>query len=275
MLKIINHEFSFHNAIRAYPFAEDAARTSSIGEQEIRIPDDFLLGCKLSLAATPEQVNPANFYVSRLSVYPHGASVVISHYGDDGSITEVAVVLITFDSGDDCFSVLEVVPTNNFYNLTGHIEVGTGKNLLKNLGEYLFDVNATRFDLDCIEYTPKCITSVVVESDGQVSEPIYGDIVLRAGNNVRLDTAVNNGRTEIIVSAEFSQLDTAGILTINGVGADESGNINIVSLSDCLQITSETAQINLTDTCASPCCGCDELQEITSNHEILVSVRYF
>jgi hypothetical protein len=271
MLKVINHEFLYHNAVRAYPFAEDASRVSSIGEHEVRIPDDFLLGCKLSLAASPEQVNPANFYVSRLSVYPHGSTITISYQDADESIVEAAVVLVVFDSNDDCFQVLEIIPTNSFYNLTGHITVGTGKNLLNNPGEYLFTLDATRFDLDCIDYLPKCVTSLTVETGNETSSPIYGDIVLAAGNNVELAISKEGATTVITVNAQFEYEAQSGILTINHVGPDSDGNIDIVSKTECLQIEAETGLIEITNNCSSPCCGCDELKQITTNHEILTS----
>jgi hypothetical protein len=271
MLKVINHEFLYHNAIRAYPFAEDATRVSSIGEHTIRIPDDFLLSCQLSIAASPEQVNPANFYVSRLSVYPHGAAVTIAYQDADESITEAAVVLVTFNDNDDCFQVLEIIPTNDFYNLTGHLTVGTGKNLLNNPGEYLFPLEATRFDLDCIDYLPKCVTSITVESGNETSSPIYGDIVLVAGSNIQLETEVQDGVTVIKVQAQFEPDDQVGILSINHVGPDDNGNINIISDLDCFQIEEETGQMTMTNNCTSPCCGCDELKQITTNHEILTS----
>jgi hypothetical protein len=179
--------------------------------------------------------------------------------------------MVVFDENNDCFQVLEIIPTSNFYNVTGHITIGTGRNLLNNPGEYLFDPDATRFDIDCIEYLPKCITSVVIESGNEVSAPIYGDIVLAAGNNIELTTVTNNGITTISVTAKFSAIEQAGILTLHGVGPDETGDIKIISKTDCLHIETDTTQISLTDNCASPCCGCEELQQITTNHEILTS----
>jgi hypothetical protein len=271
MLKVINHEFLYHNAIRAYPFAEDATRISSIGEHEIRIPDDFLLGCNLSLAAAPDQVNPANFYVSRLSVYPRGATITIAYQDEEENITEVAVVTAIFDEEGDCFKVFEIIPTDTFYNLTGHITIGAGKNLLNNPGEYLFALDATRFDLDCIEYSPKCITAVTVESGNETSVPIYGDIVLRAGSNIELETEKQGNTTTITIKANFASEEQTGILTRNHVGPDETGNINILSTTECLRLEEEPGLITITNNCATPCCGCDELKQLTTNHEILTS----
>jgi hypothetical protein len=155
--------------------------------------------------------------------------------------------------------------------LTGHITIGTGKNLLRNPGEYLFTLDATRFDLDCIEYLPKCVTSVTVESGNETSSPIYGDIILAAGNNIVLTTEKQDGTTVITVNAAFEDTAQAGILTINHVGPDENGNINIVSTTECLQIEAETGLLRITNNCSSPCCGCEELKDIMANHAILTS----
>ena len=56
------------------------------------------------------------------------------------------------------------------------------------------------------------------------------------------------------------------IRMINGVLGDESGNITLDGGESCIEFAGGgEATVEVTDTCAQPCCGCPELEFITQN----------
>jgi hypothetical protein len=117
----------------------------------------------------------------------------------------------------------------------------------------------------------RAVTRLRVSNNGELSAPIYGDVTLVAGNNVRITAATIDTETEIIFDAIsganlneecFCSVQTEGdcIRCINGVCSTD-GNF-IFAPDDCIQITPMSNGLKLADTCAQPCCGCTELEAI-------------
>jgi hypothetical protein len=61
------------------------------------------------------------------------------------------------------------------------------------------------------------------------------------------------------------------VRTINGIAPNVEGNIDILG-SDCIEVKSSgQASIEVSDTCAKPCCGCTELDILVSDVTSLTS----
>ena len=115
----------------------------------------------------------------------------------------------------------------------------------------------------------------IATADNNVSSLIQGDIELVAGDNISMVFSdLGGGSKQLKISAvtnsDFQEScacpdDTTGepIRTINGLGPDPSGNFDIEGLG-CLSLQTSTGLIQMTDTCAEPCCGCQELETLRS-----------
>jgi hypothetical protein len=62
------------------------------------------------------------------------------------------------------------------------------------------------------------------------------------------------------------------IKTINGIQPTTDGNFNFVG-DDCLTFTGIDAGLKVTDSCCTPCCGCEELEAITRDLELFNAQR--
>jgi len=120
-----------------------------------------------------------------------------------------------------------------------------------------------------------------VQSGGRIAGPFYGDVTLSAGDRISLavhsansmlnciDDPPSDGGTEVIISSDYDVNDPS-LKTINAVAPDANGNITLIGRS-CLNITADSANstLILDDTCAKPCCTCQELEPIKEKMESL------
>ena len=57
----------------------------------------------------------------------------------------------------------------------------------------------------------------------------------------------------------------APVTTINGVGPDSGGNVQLVPDTGCVTFTATTSAISVKDTCATPCCGSPEIRQLANS----------
>ena len=118
----------------------------------------------------------------------------------------------------------------------------------------------------------------VSNSVGTTSDVFYGDIELVAGTNMQISTVSTPTETKIVLSAlsgegtvedcvcEGEASTIPCIKTINGIGPATDGNFNFIG-DDCLTFTGVDNGLKVTDSCCTPCCGCEELETITRDLE--------
>lgn len=267
--EIWNAEWPNINSQRKYPFAQNAALTSG----DFELPNDLIVDFVLpvNVSAAPD---PTAFHLKQLGVF--GSGIILS-FAYDGTVFSTVNVAAAGFIPYTTYPVLGVSP---FADSKGWITIGQLSSILKHPGAYSFDVSTGRLLSSVIRPRLRTVASLSIVNGEDVGAPLTGDIVLVAGRNFRLRVDLSGTKPAIILDAisgagtvspcTCSTLDENApcIRTLNGVSPADNGNINLVG-SDCVQITTGTAELKLEDSCSKPCCDCRELQVVTQTLETM------
>jgi len=269
-----NLQWLNHNSQRSYTLADWGSAEDD--SATIKIPDDFLVGLDFPIHAGLS-VQPEKFYIKTLGIYPTGYSVTVGY--DDGSdYPTVASVSVASDSHTENRSYA-LAGSDDYDDSVGKIVIGRLDSVaLLPSGLFTFSPTATPLETDCIRPMIRGISSLTVINGNDRSDPIYGDIELVAGTNMRLVANLVEGQSpEIVFSAISGEglneecaceevVDSPAIRYINGIPPLIDGNFRMVG-SSCLTVAPITNGLQLTDTCSEPCCGCEELDALTRQIE--------
>lgn len=276
-----NLEFLNHNAQRSYPLTADATKQDVTGS--FTIPDDFLVGLDLPVSPAMD-METGRFFIRQLGLFASGVQLILA-YDTGAEIYDVASALIPA-SGDLRNKVFALGGIDPYDDILGKVVVGRIDTIqLQPSGLFTFDLAGSRIEPQAVRPMIKGISSMrIANAAGTVSERLYGDIELVAGNNIQLSTVANNTETKIIISAlsgegtieqcvcEGDAAEIPCIKTINGIRPTPDGNFNFIG-DDCLNFASIANGLKLTDSCCQPCCGCDELESITRDLERFAGQR--
>jgi len=273
----LNREFLAHNAVRSYPLAGDATKRPKMGG-DFALPDNLLVAMRLAISASPSEIDVNGFYISRLTVYPEGANLVISYGGSPVGTASL--------SADTSYTTFPVIGLNDFHGLAGHITLGSFDRSCCWVGDYQFDHSGTKLDPDVIQYAPNSITSITIVTPTRTRRITSGDVCIIGGDKISITitdddhcpsgpggtggpgTGGDDGERDTVVVISRQNDDTGGrgcIRLINGVGPDEDGNIDITPVTPCLKLEKEPGGITINEVCCDPCCGCEELKAITQS----------
>jgi hypothetical protein len=279
-----NLSWNQFNESRRFPLLYNCSATSDDGH--FIIPDDLLVSLYISYRTGTPFANPGTFYIGELVYYRTGFSLSIFYRTDDDIRTRVAETSVDF-TADPIPTTASLLGVNTAF-LNGYIVLGEMSGLEKQpAGEWTFSPEATTIDPFCIRLVAQELSALYVRNDTKTVGPFYGDVILRAGDAIKLDVRtvdnlfncldlpVSDIGTEVIVSAlpETSNDTTPAIRTINNVRPDANGNINFVGRA-CLNIMPQgTGTLIFEDKCSEPCCTCTELVPIEEkNKELQKSV---
>lgn len=280
-LGIINLEWLNLNAQRAYPLTAEATKVDQTGT--IAIPDSFIVELCLPVHAGLN-VEPDKFFLYSLGIFPTGYNIVFAY--DDGTNDPplVANVNISKDAHTENRSYA-LTGSGDYADSVGTITIGRLEEMeTLSPGLFYFTPAGGQIEPDAIRPFLRGVSSITVVNGTDVSEPIYGDITLVAGTNIRLVVnQVLGSDPEIVISAisgeglnEDCVCDDAEegpcIKTINGVAPEPGGNF-VLSGQSCLQLSPITNGLQITDSCATPCCGCTELDAIRDQLNLFADAR--
>jgi hypothetical protein len=269
-LGLWNIEWLNQNMSRAYPLVDWATRQDTAGA--ITLPDDFLVGFYFPISAGVN-VAPERFFLKELGVYSLGYTLGIGY--DDGVAPPAlaATVSIARSTHTENRSYA-VAGTGNFDDCIGTIVIGRLDNIDQlPPGQYTFDLDGAGFEVDCIRPMIRGISSLTVRTGQTSGTRLYGDIVLSAGENMRITASGTGGSSTITFSAidgegltdsctcEDTENTPPCIRTINGIPPTADGNFRLLG-DDCLTLSAITNGLQFADTCSKPCCGCEELNAI-------------
>jgi hypothetical protein len=114
-----------------------------------------------------------------------------------------------------------------------------------------------------------------VVNSGFTTPVLSGQVSLQSGSNHSIQVTSTSGYSVL----KFNAVDGGGltadcgcndvtlnpcIRTVNGVSGDAQGNL-VVAGGDCIKVTSSSDGLSIADTCAKPCCGCNELQVVVGD----------
>ena len=263
-----NLQWLNHNSQRSYPLTDWATKTDTRGV--IRLPDSFLVSLYLPISATND-VNPGRFFLKNLLISPTGFNIIVGYDSPvDGAVDAAAANIARASFQPNRSYALGGIGA--FDDTIGHVVIGSLDEIdTLPPGFYSFTRAGGALEPDAIRPAIRGISRLRVQNNAQVTDYIYGDVTLVAGSNVRISVAYTEEDTKII----FDAIDGANlnadcicptpesgecIRCINGVCSD-NGTFNLIS-NTCVNITPGTNSLTLTDTCAQPCCGCAELDEL-------------
>ena len=265
-----NLQWLNHNSQRSYPFTVSATKQDV--QKTIRIPDSFLVAMYLPISATND-VNPNRFFVKNLLISPIGFNITVGYASPQGETVDVAAANIarTAFSPNQSYSLGGL---GVFDDTIGHLVLGN-LDEINTLppGLYSFNVADTALEPDVIRPAIRGVSRLRVSNNLEESAYVYGDITLVAGTNIRLSVSETAEDTKIIIDAISglnlnadcicpTPTDGECIRCINGVCSDD-GTFSFVS-NDCVEIIPGPNSLTFADTCAQPCCGCAELDELTT-----------
>lgn len=256
------------NTQRNYPLAETASGKDTSGSFEI--PAALL--ADLVITVPVDRVpDPSALFISSVAVFASGVVLVISLA--DGPVCSITIP----DTAED-YSVYRLAGLGNFLDVTGWATFGH-RSVLAELppGAYTFDVNGGRIEASAVRPDIQGVASLRVYQAGNYSERLTGDVTLAAGQNIRF--SVSPGDNQIRIDAVADDLasdceceDPALLLLpitrVNDAYPDATGRIDVLGDS-CLRVTSSGDTLQLDDLCSEPCCGCEELEKIRADAELV------
>jgi len=254
------------NEQRNYPLSDTATRLDT--SQSFTLPTDVLLDFVWPVQNT-SGVDPSLFHVFSVQAYENAVSIAI---GYDGVIAGSVSIPRTHVYGQSYY----VNGTDQFADSTGILAIGDISEVLA--GFYEFDVSGGSLSPVTIRPSLKGVSGVRVVQGSLQSDLLTGDIELTAGSNVQFSvTSTDDGYSVRIDAIADSQLEEAcdcttlaptgdPIYTINNV-IPIAGNIDLIPGNDCVEITpyADRGYIEITNTCATSCCGCEELEVVVDD----------
>lgn len=276
-LGLWNIEWLNLNSQRRYPLADDATVVDDSGSFEI--PNDFIVELDIAVP-TAIDTNPARFFVRSIGAYATGYSIVVAYQpADDSDPIDVATGSVP-RAGFTRNRVCPLGGITPYEDITGKVVIGRLDNIDDQPpGIWTFTLDSARLDPDAVRPMIRGVSSIICVNGDQESAPLVGDIRLVAGGNTRLETILVSGEDPVIrisaISGEGTVADcicegdtapTEPIKQINGVVPTAGGDLAVVG-SACIAVEAIPNGIRISDTCAAPCCGCKELERITTDLE--------
>lgn len=269
-----NLEFLNHNAQRSFPLAASATKTDITGS--FVIPDDFLVGMDIPVS-TAMDMDTGRFFIRQLGLFASGIQIIVAY--DTGSeVVDVGTALIP--NTVERNTVFALGGLEPFDDVNGKVVIAKLSTITEQpTGLFTFNLEGTQLEPQVVRPMIRGITAMKVSNaSGTLSERLYGDIELVAGTNIQLSTVTTATETKIIISAlsgegtiavcicEGEAATSPCIKTINGITPTDDGNFNFVG-DDCITFTGVSNGLKVTDSCCTPCCGCEELESITRDLE--------
>lgn len=264
-----NLQWLNHNSQRSYPLTERATKVDVTNT--VRIPDSFIVNLYFPVHAGLN-VNTNNFYVKTLLVAPTGYNIGIGYYDAINDAEIVVGSVMIAEAVHVPNSTYAIAGIDDFSDTIGQITIGKLDEIGRlPAGLYSFTRGAGELETDAIRPMIRGISSIRAINGVEVSESLYGDVEFIAGTNVRIDVSNINNKPTITFNAisglnlsEVCECDENKtgecIKCINGVCSGD-GTFTLEG-SACIQVTGSDNGITITDTCALPCCGCDELDAL-------------
>jgi hypothetical protein len=262
---VIHEDWLNNNRNRRFPFMDDVSLKDD--SDSLEIPRELIVDLIFPVPAQTYDVS--KFYLKQLTVFAGG---VIISIGYDGEAAAIATRAIT-EAGHTENAAYYIEGTGDFADSVGRIAIGRFDEIKKYGGSYSFSVGNARLLPTVFRPSLQGVSALrIVNADNEESDLIQGDVEILAGDNIGLTLITPpSGAKQLRISAvpstdyeaECECPDAPGgrcIETINGIGPDPNTGDFLVRTANCINWAGISHGIELEDTCADPCCGCNELQ---------------
>jgi len=276
---VIFPEWLNSNSGRNYPFLENSRRTDLSGV--FTIPNSLIVAAQINI---PRSFLGWDFFVSQVSVTMDVVSVDLGAYNTD-TVKRVATVSCRKSAGKNV--AIPFVGEGDAYSIVGSITFGDLEETIRTaIGAFSFHQDQATFETGVVfTSVPSMEALEVVSSSGQTAAKLQGIVKLKGGNNIKLsyeprgDDPYGIIRIDAISGENLERPEdcenaTGGrppcIRLINGVSANENGEFWIEE-SECIEISPDSGKnsIRVIDLCSQTCCGCEQLEILTTALEQL------
>lgn len=263
--KVWNQSWLEHNSQRRYPLFDGVSATSLDGA--FKIPDDFLLDMSIPYP-TESIVDPADFRVQSISSGSGGYVVTLSHGEQPIGVFTVSESTHVYGRTYPVFGIVQGVSVS-----AGSVTIGNLSNIDQQpAGLWLFDNAGARLQPRCVIPSIGGVVGIQIKQGSNLSDILQDTVILESGSNsrIRVDTDTNTIYIDAIGDDQFleecvcegGRQQGEPIRTINGVAPNANGDFVLQPGRGCISIDSITHGLLFADTCAEPCCGCEELDII-------------
>jgi hypothetical protein len=257
------------NSQRAYPLHEEASGEDTTGT--FRLPKDFIVDLNLPVPVGAT-LNPTLFHVLSVDIFGAGVRLVVGYNGTPVAATTIDAT--TFDK----YNSYALAGSGDYEDCQGAVTIGALETIMKSAGAYTFAVAAGRLEAAVLKPNLRGVSGIFIKNGDELIGPIRDDLVLEAGQNMSLVYQQRAGTAADPHVVTMSAIDGAGlnqecdceenaaktpIYTINGVGPDAGHNL-VLQDTACIKFTAITNGLKAENPCATPCCGCKELEVVTT-----------
>jgi hypothetical protein len=280
--KVWNVSWLNANSQRNYPLHDNASGQDVTGS--FTLPNDLLVDMvfpvhMINLDDTLLDLN--NFCLRSIAVFAEGVTLTFAVYDGASTYTEFATrtILESAHTRNKSYYIEGLGDEGDpFFDSVGRVTIGTFTGMRNFGGFYTFDIDGGRLLPTVIRPALQTLSGIrFANADGDTSDLLQGDVTIVAGDNLRFDVSGTTVTINATAESDFldsCECDTAPegdpIRTINGIGPDSTGNFQMEAV-DCITISPITHGIRFADTCAEPCCGCEELNALRDSLENLAT----
>lgn len=253
-------EWLNQNALRNYPFRENAQRRPHLSDGSLlaplpnRVVVDFVMtvGSEVS----------TDVYLRKLALVGDSLTFVFGSGDEDCATVHVDM------SGHAPNKGYGFSGTGEYADARGCLVVGDLTGLSDELpdGVYDFSEEETLFEHRCVRPSVRRVSSISLQdpNTGYASKKLRGNVKLIAGQNVylRFDADLNAIWIGADGNSGYNETCDCGgetsVKTLNGISVE---NITLVG-DDCVSVSTSGNTIRISDKCSKPCCGCAEIDFI-------------
>jgi len=270
MAVVLNQEWLNTNSLRNYPFREDMSLIP-VEDVSVRLPNSLIVDCVFTVAGSTPRIYLASLMLVGNHInftFKDSAGVIVTTINVDTSSYTMYDPILLYGIADysDARGTLILGNISDF------------RNAFKD-GNYTFTLTTTELEPCIIRPALRGVRSLVLVNNDIESEKLSGIVRLIAGTNMKLsyDATLNEVRFDAlsVPGVNFNEIcdcedPTAPqcIKTINGISIDD---VEIIGDGKCIEITKNGNELVIKDICSVPCCGCTELEFLTSSLAILES----
>ena len=255
------------NAHRAYPFKEDTP-VQAINDLGTVLPKYLFVDFVMTIASSAD-------VTLRLSQLACAGGFLTAVFTDasNGIVTTLTVNIAAHAAN----TAYPLVGQGDYADARGKAVVGPLTTLATDLPDGIYTFAA---ELESCTVRPdiRGVRSLQIGTLGNMSAAIGGIVKLLEGTNsrltyvpasngIRVDAIAGDGLNEVVPCTDGYELPQP-IRYINGRNIED---VHIEGDGKCVEVTTSGNVITISDKCSQPCCGCNELEFITTNMQLLQS----
>lgn len=255
-------EWLNQNSYRSYPFREDVNLTPD-GESGWVLPNYLLVDLILTTAGDAAVA----IRVSQVAFVGGFLTLVFA----DASGTTVCTLAVD-TAAHAAYASYPLAGIGDYEDTRGVAILGDLRRLAEDVPDGAYTFAGAELEPCVIRPDLRGVRSLRVGSGDSLSDFIRGHVKLIEGSNIRLTyVPEENGiRIDAIDGSGFNQPcdcegDQAELPCISSINGISSSSVQIVGDGSCVEVTVQGNKIMIKDTCSAPCCGCPELEFISTH----------